>query len=46
MERVAEQIGEELDRRNLQGRLLRIASDGDDTPLDRAKYIRDYLLRI
>ena len=46
MERVAAEIGEELDRRNLQGRLLRIASDGDDTPLDRAKYIRDYLLRI
>jgi thymidylate kinase len=45
MERVVREIGEELDRRNLHGRLLRIASDGDDTPLDRAKYIRDYLLR-
>jgi hypothetical protein len=43
MERVSREIGEELERRNLHGRLLRIASDGDDTPLDRARYIRDYL---
>ena len=46
IERVSQQIDGELGRRNLRGRLLRIASDGADTPLDRARQIRDYLRRI
>jgi hypothetical protein len=46
IERVAQEIGEELRRRNLRGRLLRVASDGDDTPLDRAKLIYEHLQRI
>jgi glycosyltransferase involved in cell wall biosynthesis len=46
IERVAQEIDEELGRRNLHGRLLRIASAGGDTPLDRAKHICDYVRRI
>lgn len=43
MERVAQDIEGELRRRDLHGRLIRIASDGNDTPLDRARHVRDYL---
>lgn len=46
IERISQEIGEELRRRNLRGRLLRVASDGDDTPLDRAKLIYEHLQRI
>jgi glycosyltransferase involved in cell wall biosynthesis len=46
IERVSGEIVGELGRRNLHGRLLRIASDGDDTPLERAVKIRDYLRRV
>lgn len=46
IEHIADEIEEELKGRRLPGRLLRIRSDGGDTPLDRAKYIRDHLRRL
>lgn len=46
IEHLADAIAAELGRRGLEGRLLRIASDGGDTPLDRARLIRDHLERI
>ncbi|HEX7857700.1 MAG TPA: glycosyltransferase [Sphingobium sp.] len=46
IEHIADEIEEELERRRLPGRLLRIPSDGDDTPLDRAKHIRDHLRQL
>ena len=46
IEHIADEIEDELTFRRLPGRLLRIRSDGGDTPLDRAKHIRDHLCRI
>jgi predicted kinase len=46
MNRIVEEIDGELARRGLYGRVLRIASDRADTPLDRAKIIRTCLQRL
>ncbi|WP_340268425.1 glycosyltransferase [Sphingobium mellinum] len=46
IEHISDEIEEELKRRGLSGRLLRIRSDGGDTPLDRARHIRDYLCQL
>jgi len=46
VERIAREINAELLRRNLPGRLLRIARDREDTPLDRAKLIRNHFYEI
>lgn len=46
IEHIADEIEGELERRHLSGRLLRIPSDGEDTPLDRARHIRDHLHQI
>jgi glycosyltransferase involved in cell wall biosynthesis len=43
IEQVAQDIAQELERRNLYGRMLRISSDGADSPLDRARHIHSYL---
>lgn len=46
IEHIADEIERELKRRRLPGRLLHIPSDGGDTPLDRAKHIRDHLSQL
>lgn len=46
IEHIADEIEGELKRRHLTGRLLRIPSDGGDTPLDRAKHISDHLSQL
>lgn len=43
IERIDEEIGQQLDDHGLQGRLLRIASDGRDTPIQLAAQIRDHI---
>lgn len=43
IERIGEEIGRQLDGRGLHGRLLRIASDGRDTPIQLAAQIRDHM---
>lgn len=46
IEHIADEIEGELERRHLPGRLLHIPGDGGDTPLDRAKHIRDHLCQL
>ena len=46
IDHIADEIEQELERRRLPGRLLRIRSDDGDTPLDRARHIRDHLCRL
>ena len=43
---IQQEIGDALERRGLSGRLLHIASGGSDTPLDRAKFICEQLVKL